>query len=161
MSTASLGSAPGALIVAPNEGRTPTPLRFFGEEVTVKIAGADTNDQLCTTLHRVPPMAGPPLHQHQREDELFYVLEGEVTFQIDGKRIVVQQGTTALAPRLSVHAYQNFTDKPIRLLVTCSPGGLDRLFVEVEALKGDTSPDKLHALGVKYGMTIMGPPLQA
>lgn len=161
MSTASPGAAPAALIVAANEGRTPEPLRCFGEEVTVKIAGVDVNDQLSCTLHRVPPMVGPPLHQHQREDEVFYLLEGELTFQVAGKRTVAQPGTTVFAPRLSVHAYRNFTDKPAWLLVTRSPGGLERLFAEIDALKGDISPDKLQPLGIKYGMTIMGPPLQA
>jgi mannose-6-phosphate isomerase-like protein (cupin superfamily) len=147
------------VVVGPGETRVANPLDFWGEQVLVKVAGSDTNDQLSCTFHTVPPMKGPPRHQHQREDEMFYVVEGEVAFEIDGKGVVARAGTTLLAPRLSVHAYQNFTQQPIRLLVTTSPGGLDRLFAEVAELKGGT-PEQLHALGDKYGLRIMGPPLK-
>jgi mannose-6-phosphate isomerase-like protein (cupin superfamily) len=79
MSTTNPRPLPVPLVVKPQEGRTAHPLRIGGQEVLVTVAGADTNDQLSCFFHVVPPMSGPPLHQHTREDEVFYVLEGDVT----------------------------------------------------------------------------------
>jgi quercetin dioxygenase-like cupin family protein len=159
MSTASFKPVP-ALVVAPREGRTPSPLTIGGQEVFIKVAGADTNDGLCCMFHTVPPMTGPPLHQHQREDELFYVIEGEVTFQVDGNRTLAKPGTTLFAPRLSVHAFQNFTQSTARLLITLAPGGLDRMFVEASSLTGENVAAQFAPIGARYGLTLMGPPLR-
>jgi quercetin dioxygenase-like cupin family protein len=160
MSTPGFDPVPGSLVVGPREGRTADLLKIGGQEVFVKVAGADTNDQLSCFFHTVPPMSGPPLHQHTREDELFYVIEGEVTFQIDGNRTLAKAGTTLFAPRLTVHAFQNFTQNPARLLITVSPGGLDRMFVEASALTGDNVAAAFGAISVKYGLNVMGPPLR-
>ena len=54
-------------------------------------------------------MSGPPRHVHSREDELFYVLEGEIVFELDGTRHTVRPGGTVYLRRGVVHAYQNFT----------------------------------------------------
>jgi quercetin dioxygenase-like cupin family protein len=159
MSTTGVKQVP-ALVVAPREGRTANPLTIGGQEVFIKVAGADTNDALSCMFHTVPPMTGPPLHQHQHEDELFYVIEGEVTFQIDGKRTLAKAGSTLFAPRLSVHAFQNFTQTTARLLITLTPGGLDRMFVEASALTGENVAAQFAPIGARYGLTLMGPPLK-
>jgi len=149
-----------ALVVAPREGRTANPLTIGGQEVFIKVAGADTNDGLCCMFHTVPPMTGPPLHQHQREDEMFYVIEGEVTFQVDGNRTLAKPGTILFAPRLSVHAFQNFTQTVARLLITLTPGGLDRMFVEASSLTGENVAAQFAPIGARYGLSLMGPPLR-
>ena len=160
MSTTGFDPAPGPLVVAPREGRTANPLTIGGQEVFIKVAGADTNDGLSCMFHTVPPMTGPPLHQHQHEDELFYVIEGEVTFQIDGSRTVAKAGTTLFAPRLTVHAFQNFTQSTARMLITLVPGRLDRMFVEASALKGENVAAQFGPIGAKYGLEVKGPPLK-
>jgi quercetin dioxygenase-like cupin family protein len=159
MSTTGFDPVPGSLVVGPREGRTADPLQIGGQEVFVKVAGADTNDQFSCLFHSVPSMSGPPLHQHMREDELFYVIEGEVTFQIDGNRTLAKAGTTLFAPRLTVHAFQNFSQNPALLLITLVPGGLDRMFVEASALTGDNLAAAFGAIGAKYGLSVKGPPL--
>jgi len=108
MSISRVNPVPGSLVVAPREGRTAAPLTIGGQEVFIKVTGADTNDGLSCMFHTVPPMTGPPLHQHQHEDELFYVIEGEVTFEIDGTRTLAKAGTTLFAPRLTKHAFSKF-----------------------------------------------------
>jgi quercetin dioxygenase-like cupin family protein len=160
MSTLGVNPVPDSLVVAPREGRTANPLAIGGQEVFIKVAGADTNDGLSCMLHTVPPMTGPPLHQHQREDELFYVIEGEVTFEIDGKRTLAKAGTTLFAPRLTKHAFQNFSQSAARLLITLVPGGLDRMFVEGSALRGENVAAQFGPIGARYGLTLEGPPLR-
>jgi quercetin dioxygenase-like cupin family protein len=153
-------TVPGALVVAPREGRTANPLTIGGQEVFIKVAGADTNDGLSCMFHSVPPMTGPPLHQHQHEDELFYVIDGEVTFEIDGKRTLAKAGTTLFAPRFTVHAFQNFSQSPARLLITLVPGGLDRMFVEASTITGENVAAQFAPIGARYGLAMKGAPLR-
>jgi quercetin dioxygenase-like cupin family protein len=160
MSASGVNPAPGPLVVAPQEGRTANPLTIGGQEAFIKVAGADTNDGLTCMFHTVPPMTGPPVHQHQHEDELFYVIEGEVTFEVDGKRTVAKAGTTLFAPRLTKHAFQNFSQSTARLLIVLVPGGLDRMFVEASTLTGENVAAQFAPIGAKFGLTLAGPPLR-
>ena len=69
-------------VVAAHEGRTPQPLNIVGEETLVKVSAQDSDGTLAFFHLVAPPMSGPPLHVHTREDELFYVLDGELVFEI-------------------------------------------------------------------------------
>ena len=146
------------------DGRTPMPLNVVGEETLVKVSAADS-EGLMAFFHLVaPPMSGPPRHVHSREDELFYVLEGEIVFELDGNRHTVRSGGTVYLRRGVVHAYQNFTTVPARLLIVTTPGAFSGFFVELSAA---TPPGKIPALDVlteiseRYGLTVLGPPMTA
>ena len=67
-------------MVKPGEGRT---LWVLGNHQTHKLTGEDTNGKLFIWEERVPPQGGPPPHRHLADDELFYVLAGELTFFSD------------------------------------------------------------------------------
>jgi quercetin dioxygenase-like cupin family protein len=153
-----------AFTLGPDAGRTPAPLNVVGEETLVKVSPSDSDGQ-CAAFHLVaPPMSGPPRHVHTREDEWFYVLEGELVFEIDGERHVVGAGGSVWLRRGVVHAYQNFTSRDARLLIVTTPGAFCEFFVELSAA---TPPDGmpafevLGALGEKYGITTLGPPMSA
>lgn len=108
---------------------------------------------------------GPPLHRHEREDELFYVLEGRFKFSIDGREFLGAPGAFACAPRGSVHAFRNVGSTPGRLLVTCTPAGLEVPFRAVrDPEPGDArpapTPDAVMAEFGKHGITFVGPPLE-
>lgn len=155
-------TAPAPFVLAPEGGRTAIALNIVGEEVLVKATGTDTTDRFAFFHLQVPPMSGPPLHVHTREDELFYVLDGELVFQIETERVTAGPGTTVFFPRTTVHTYQNFTSQTARLLIMVTPAGFDRFF---EELSTGTPPgempdmDFFNSLLGKYGMTMMGPPL--
>jgi hypothetical protein len=92
------------------------------------------------------------------------LLDGEITFQIDGKRTIAKAGTALYARRLIVHTFQNFGRATAHMLVVVAPAGLERLFEEMSAaFDSKPAPDrtKLVALNKKYGITILGPPLTA
>lgn len=153
---------PQVLVLKAEEGRTPAPLNVVGETGLAKVRSADTDGQLCLFHFTAPPMSGPPLHRHSREDELFYVLEGEIVFQLDGVRHLVGPGGTVYSPRGVVHAYQNFTSRDARLLIGTMPGAFGTMFEEMSAATpaGEMPPIQvLEALHAKYGITTMGPPL--
>ena len=149
-------------VVAARDGRTPAPLNIVGEETLVKVSGEDSDGTLAFFHLVAPPMSGPPRHVHTREDELFYVLEGELVFELDGERHTVRAGDTVYLRRGVVHAYQNFTTSDARLLITTTPGAFSDFFVELSAvtpLGGLPAPDRMDAIGAKYGMSVLGPPM--
>ncbi|MEP6495542.1 MAG: cupin domain-containing protein [bacterium] len=152
----------GPFVLTASEGRTPRPLNVVGERGLAKVRAADSGGQLCFFEFVAPPKSGPPLHRHSREDELFFVLEGEFVFQLDGVRHTVGPGGTVYSPRGVVHAYQNFTASDARLLIANFPGAFGVMFEEMSAATpaGGMPPmDVLEALHRKYGITTMGPPL--
>jgi quercetin dioxygenase-like cupin family protein len=106
-----------AFALAARQARTPEPLDILGEKVLVKLANADTNGAAATFHLTVPPMSGPPVHRRSREDEWFYVLDGEITAEIDGQRTVLQAGGSSFTPRGTAHAFQNFGDATALMLV--------------------------------------------
>jgi quercetin dioxygenase-like cupin family protein len=151
-------------VLAPSEGRTAAPLLVVGETGLAKLRAEDCGGQLCLFHFVAPPMSGPPLHRHSREDEWFYVLDGEIVFQLDGVRHTVGPGGMVYSPRNVVHAYQNFTKSDARLLIATMPGAFGTMFEEMSAATppgGMPSMEVLEALHQKYGITTMGPPLAA
>jgi mannose-6-phosphate isomerase-like protein (cupin superfamily) len=112
------GISPIAFMLSAREGRTTEPLNIFGAPVLVKLMNADTNGTAAVFHQIVPPMSGPPLHRHSREDEWFCVLDGEITAEIDGERtILLRAGSSAFAPRGTAHACRNFSGKTAQMLV--------------------------------------------
>lgn len=149
-------------VVAAHKGRTPQPLNIVGEETLVKVSAQDSDGTLAFFHLVAPPMSGPPLHVHTREDELFYVLEGELVFELDGERHTVRAGDTVYLRRGVAHTYQNFTTSDARLLIATTPGGFSDFFVELSAATPPGAlppPDRVAAIGAKYGMTLLGPPM--
>jgi len=149
-------------VIEAHAGRTPAPLNIVGEETLVKVSGADSDGHLAFFHLFAPPMSGPPRHVHSREDELFYVLEGELVFELDGERRTARTGDTVYLRRGVVHAYQNFTQSNARLLIATTPGAFSGFFVELSAatpLGGLPSPEKLDSIAANYGITMLGPPM--
>lgn len=75
-----------------------------------------------------PHDQGPPPHTHTREDEAFYVLEGEHVVVIDGREIRGGPGSWMFAPRNIPHGFRNDGDVPSRVLMFASPGGFEKFF---------------------------------
>lgn len=73
----------------PNEGRT---IAVVGDVYRFMATGEDTNGKYAMWEAIVPPGGGPPPHVHSREEESFYILEGEIIFQIGEERVVATAG---------------------------------------------------------------------
>ena len=144
------------------EGRTECPLDIFGAEVLVKLGSADSNGAAAVFRQHVPPMAGPPLHRHSREDEWFYVLAGEITLEIDGQRTALLEGGSAFSARGTAHTFQNFSNSVATMLVMVTPGGFQRFLEELSSLNQELpAPDMVRSerLAQEYGIEALGPPL--
>ena len=73
---------------------------------------------------------GPFLHKHDF-DEAFYVLEGELTFQVEDAVITKRAGELAFAPRGVAHTLANHSDGRARYLIVCTPAGFERYFARM------------------------------
>jgi mannose-6-phosphate isomerase-like protein (cupin superfamily) len=83
--------------------------------------------------------AGPFLHTHDF-DETFYVLEGELTFQLEEELITARQGEVAFAPRGVPHTIANLSGAPARYLIICTPAGFERYFARMAAERAGVDP---------------------
>ncbi|HWM11064.1 MAG TPA: cupin domain-containing protein [Solirubrobacteraceae bacterium] len=83
--------------------------------------------------------AGPPLHRHDF-DEAFYVLEGELTFQLEDRVFTAGPGELAFAPRNVPHTFANLSDGPARYTIVCTPAGFERYFARMEAEQAGVDP---------------------
>jgi len=148
----------------PPKGRT---VAVVGDVYRFLATGDDTNGQYALFEAVVPPGGGPPPHVHSREEEGFYVLDGEITFTVNGERIVASAGTFANMPVGTPHAFKNESDRPARMLISVAPAGLERMFFEVGVPldEGATTAlpptheeiERLLAAAPRYGIEIKVP----
>jgi mannose-6-phosphate isomerase-like protein (cupin superfamily) len=72
--------------------------------------------------HVIPPGYGVPLHVHAGDDELFFLLEGELTILSAAGEQRIGPGTTVQLPGGSRHGFRNDTAETVRFLVVVRPG---------------------------------------
>jgi quercetin dioxygenase-like cupin family protein len=99
-----------------------------GGLATIKATGKETDDLYSIAEVLEPQGARAPLHLHRKEDEAFYVLEGEMTFHIGEETIKARPGSFVFGPKDVPHAY-TVDSGPAKLLFLLSPPGFEG-FVE-------------------------------
>jgi quercetin dioxygenase-like cupin family protein len=99
-----------------------------GGEVAILLRGEDTSD-LCAVVENTIPAgyAGPPLHYHERTDELVYLVAGELTFRLDDEVFVAGPGAVVHLPRGCVHSFANLSERPATMVNFCTAGA-ERFF---------------------------------
>jgi quercetin dioxygenase-like cupin family protein len=102
---------------------------------------------------------GPRLHHHDF-DETFYILEGELTFQLRDELFTRQVGELAFAPRNVPHTYANLSGRPARALLVCTPAGFERYFDRIAARRAGTTPPPEAAGPIPEVITV-APPIRA
>src|SRR6476660_95761 len=112
----------------PTEGRT---VAVVGDVYRFLVTGDNTHGTYAIWEAIVPPGGGPPRHVHSREEEGFYILEGEITFHIGEQRLIAGTGMFANVPVGTPHSFKNESDNPARMLISVAPAGLERMFFEV------------------------------
>jgi len=149
---------------SPTEGRT---IAVVGDVYRFLATSEDTNGKYAMWEAIVLPGGGPPPHVHSREEEGFYILEGEITFTIHGERVVATAGMFANMPVGTPHSFKNESGKPARMLISVAPAGLEQMFFEVgvplaEGAITALPPtkeeiEKLLAIAPRYGVEIRLP----
>ena len=103
---------------------------WFACLAEIKATAEDTGGLLSIIEITEPPNAAAPLHVHHREDESFWILEGDVTFEVGDTRIAATAGDFAFGPRGIPHRY-TVGDAGCRMLFIMTPGGFERLVREM------------------------------
>ena len=98
---------------------------------------------------------GPPLHHHAF-DETFYVLAGELTFQLGDELLTARAGDSAFAPRDSHHTLANLGSETARYVLTCTPAGFERYFDRLQGELTGTPPPP-EAAGAFPESFVVGP----
>lgn len=152
------------IALEPGEGES---LWFLGAHVSVKASSETTAGRVDVIEHLAPRGAGSPLHVHTREDEWFYVIEGELTFWVGGRVIEAPPGSFVYGPRDIPHTY-TVTSKTARYLLITEPGDFGTFMRTLAEPAGEPvipppatePPDvaRLAEVALEYGMEILGPP---
>jgi mannose-6-phosphate isomerase-like protein (cupin superfamily) len=88
--------------------------------------GEETGDRYSASLWWVAPgMPGPGAHSHEANDELFYVVEGTMTFLVGEQHLDAELGTFIRIPAGVVHDFENRTTEPAGALNVFIPGGFE------------------------------------
>jgi quercetin dioxygenase-like cupin family protein len=157
------------LVVPPDGGRATWTdgLHLF------KAVAGETGGALSVWESLMPRGSSPPLHVHRREDEVFYVLEGEMTFRIADIEYAATAGTFVWGPRDVAHQYR--VDSSVaRLLTWFVPAGGEEMFFHMsrpaEALTLPPAPDRpataptaeeVSMIEQRYGQEVVGPPMRS
>lgn len=102
-----------------------------GDTYTFLITGEESDGAYFTMLAEVPPGGGPPPHIHHREEEQFYILEGVFTFRLGKEIVQASSGDFVHVPRGTIHNFKNEGVGMAKLLISYTPAGLEKLFMEV------------------------------
>jgi len=138
-----------------------------GQLLAVLLHGEETGGGLAAVEITETYGKHPPRHVHHRHDELVYVLEGEFTFEVAGRRQPAPTGTLVFIPRGTDHGFA-VESASGRILVVITPAGLEEGFLEAShpawSLDPATRPEPAtyeHLLGLveKYDSEVTGPPI--
>lgn len=137
----------------------------LGDLWIVHLGGNETDGRFSLLETLWAPDVPAPLHVHRDADELYYVLEGEVTVRFPGRVVRRRPGSWVYCPRRVPHAYEVTSRKPARLLYVGSPAGFEEFVAaageparELTLPPGEPDIARAIALAPEYGIDILGPP---
>ncbi len=151
------------LLRRPGEGPS---VWSLGGRFTIKLEDALAEGRWALVEALAFRSTEPPLHIHYREDEAWYILEGQMTFYVDGEAFLAPTGSFVLAPMGLPHTF-TVDVEPTRVLVFASPSGFEHFALELGTpASSDTpptdlavpAPEVLGPVGERYGIEVVGPP---
>jgi quercetin dioxygenase-like cupin family protein len=138
----------------------------LGALLTFKATAEATAGRLWAKELLAPRGMAVPRHVHSREDEAFYVLDGEVSMHIGDDVIHAETGSFLWGPRTVPHAFR-IDSETAKVLVISTPGGYDRFFFDTGTPAATPTPppateppdlDAVAAAARAHGVDIIGPP---
>lgn len=150
----------------PGEGRS---VWSLGGRFTIKADGTATGGRFGLVEATAWRSTEPPTHIHRREDEAWYVLDGQMTFRVGDEEFVATAGSFVYAPSGLPHAF-TVDVEPTRVLVLASPAGFEHFALDLGTEASDDeppadlpmpTPEAIAAVGDRYGIEVVGPPLRA
>jgi mannose-6-phosphate isomerase-like protein (cupin superfamily) len=141
-------------VVADGEDRFGSPHSLGFSTVAFKVGTAETGGGLFVIEHTHLVPGGPALHLHLSQEEWFYVMGGQVAFQVGEQRITLSPGESVLAPRRVPHTFSSVAQTS-RLLIAFTPAGKMEAYMRDSEKAGP--PADPAAWFRKYDMEYLGP----
>jgi mannose-6-phosphate isomerase-like protein (cupin superfamily) len=116
-----------------------------GTEVTFKVKSDQAEGASCTEWVAAPGF-DTGLHVHERLEETWYVLDGELEFRVSEKTFRASAGASVFVPPQVPHAFANRNTGPAKFLLMMSPSTHDRYFVELAEILGRSGPPDSEAI---------------
>jgi mannose-6-phosphate isomerase-like protein (cupin superfamily) len=159
-----LANTEHACVVGPGEGQA---IWFLRNRMTIKATARSTGGAYGLVESQIAPGFSPPLHVHRREDEAFWILEGEFSMRCGDRTFRAGPGSFVFLPRDVPHTFVVESDTPARVLTLLTPGGGEGVFIEGgrraegAGLPPATPPDieALKRVSERFGSEIVGPPM--
>jgi quercetin dioxygenase-like cupin family protein len=155
----------GPFVSGPREGEA---IWYLDVLKVVKAPAAATGGRISVSEQVMPEGSSPPLHVHHREDEAFYVLEGQLTCQAGDQVLIATTGSFVWLPREVPHTFR-VDSSTARILSLCVPGGFEAFFEAIgrpaTRLTLPAPAEEPADMGAMaghaeaYGVELLGPPM--
>jgi quercetin dioxygenase-like cupin family protein len=127
------------IVVEAGEGAS---VSLGGVGVDFKISAAMTGGAFSVVEHPLDPGRLIPPHIHYNEDELSYVLRGEIGVRIGDCDYVAGPGSYVFKPRGIPHTFWNAKAEPAHLLEIIWPAGFENFFAALGELAATCPPEE-------------------
>jgi quercetin dioxygenase-like cupin family protein len=142
-------------VVASGEDRFDHPIPMAMSSLAFKVTARETGSGVLVMEHTHLVPGGPPLHLHPSQEEWFYVMQGEVAFQVGEQRLHLHPGESVLAPRRVPHTFSSVAATPSRLLIAFFPAGkMEQYFRDIPDHKSQAGDPEFMR---RYDMEWIGP----
>jgi len=140
---------PQPILIPPEAGKT---IEFIG--IRHKLTPQQTGSDYYLFEFEFDPESGNRLHKHHHEDEVVYVLEGEIDIRLDNQKLHAIKGGIAHLPKGIPHALYNPRKTVSKYLAMAIPGGMEHFFDELASTQeAGTLNDATHrVISLKYGI---------
>jgi mannose-6-phosphate isomerase-like protein (cupin superfamily) len=132
------------------------PLNILGMPLTMLCEAGETGGAWSLFEEEVPFGMGPPPHRHDW-DEAYYILDGQVDFEVDGERLESRKGDFNYLPRNTVHGFKGGSATPARVLIFAAPAHGSEFFLELNDAIRSLPEDgpKIPEIGERHGIHFM------
>jgi quercetin dioxygenase-like cupin family protein len=126
-----------------------------GFTASTRLTAAETGS-ISIVEHTFAPGSLVPPHRHTLEDEISYVVAGEIGFRSDDQEVSLGAGGYIVKPRGELHSMWNASSEPARMIEIITPGGFEHYFIElaeaIAAAGGQRDPVTVGAVAARYGL---------
>lgn len=147
-------------VVKANQGRFNETTKLNGNSPNdIKVSGKDTAANFSLFEYTGNEKGGPPLHMHLKQDEIFFIIEGEYLFKVGDETHQLKTGDSIFLPRKVPHTFAQTSAKGRMLFMFQPSGKMENFFRALASLKDAPTPEQGAKIFADHEMKVVGPPL--